>query len=78
MLEVVFKKECVGTDKHSYYGILNEKELVKNAGKLKKGIYVRFDWRNPNHILKQHKGYMLNQNPYYYVIEKAMGKEQFF
>ena len=24
MLEVVFKKECVGTDKHSYYGLTEE------------------------------------------------------
>jgi len=23
-LEVVFKKECVGTDKHSYHGLMQE------------------------------------------------------
>ena len=74
MLEVVFKREFVGTDKHSYYGLGQEPLLAKEDGKLKNGIYIRFDWRNPNHIIKNHSEYLLNQNIYYYVIEKSIGK----
>lgn len=50
-LEIVFKKEFVGTDKHSYFGFKKEKALVQNDQQLKCGIYIRFDWRNPNHVL---------------------------
>ena len=68
----------MGTDKHSYYGLGQEPLLAGKEGKLKNGIYIRFDWRNPNHIIKNHSEYLLNQNIYYYVIEKSIGKEIFF
>lgn len=46
--------------------------------KLKNGIYIRFDWRNPNHIVRKYPKYLLNMNLYYYVVEKSIGKEIFF
>jgi hypothetical protein len=53
-LEVVFKKYWVGTDKHAYYGLdssLYEDKIVNNSnnGLYSSGVYIRFDWRNPNH-----------------------------
>ncbi len=41
-------------------------------------MYVRFDWRNPNHFMPSHPGLYLNYDPYYYVVEKYFGKELFF
>jgi hypothetical protein len=54
------------------------KELVTSPSIYSKGIYVRFDWRNPNHFLPSHPNTVINQNPYYYLIEKHIGKERFF
>ncbi|CAF4362928.1 unnamed protein product, partial [Rotaria sp. Silwood2] len=41
------------------------------------GPYVRLDWRNPNHISPKTRK-SLNENPYYYIYEQAVGKEEFF
>lgn len=73
-LEIIFKKEFVGTDKHSYFGLKNEQAVVGEKGRLACGIYVRFDWRNPNHYLVADPSFALNQDPYYYVVEKYLGK----
>lgn len=72
-LEVVVKQDFVGTDKHSYYGF----PQVNPDGKYPSGPYVRFDWRNPNHLLKS-TGLPPSSNPYYYLAEEGMGKEEFF
>ena len=75
--EIVVKKYCEGTDKHSYYQIINSSDIVLKNGEYKSGPYVRFDWRNPNHIDKL-TGLSVGQNKYYYVFEKSIGKEAFF
>ncbi|CAF3371628.1 unnamed protein product [Rotaria sp. Silwood2] len=78
-VEIIVKQYCEGTDKNSFYDILqNEEIVVPNCNnKYVCGPYVRFDWRNPNHIsLKTRK--CLNKNPYYYIYEQAVGKEVFF
>lgn len=77
-MEIVFKKEFVGTDKHSYFMMEEHKDIVAAGNRYKNGIYVRFDWRNPNHYLKNHPKHILNLYPFYYIVEKALGKEQFF
>lgn len=76
-MEVVFKKELIGTDKHSYY-LFNQSGNVDEDSKYKQGIYVRFDWRNPNHMVKGLKPTLINLNPFYYIIERYIGKEKFF
>ena len=50
-LEIIFKKELLGTDKASYYYIKNNEEIVNKKNEYTGGVYIRFDWRNPNHIL---------------------------
>ena len=74
--EIVVKKYCEGTDKHSYYQLKTLKSTVLETGEYICGPYVRFDWRNPNHL--DITGKSPNENPYYYLIEEAMGKEKFF
>lgn len=80
-VEIVFKKEFIGTDKHSYFNLDRLGQLVnkdKLANKYSCGIYVRFDWRNPNHVLKDHPNYLISSQRYYYLVEKFVGKSQFF
>ena len=72
-LEIIFKKELVGTDKHSYFG-LGETGLASPEGRYGCGVYIRFDWRNPNHFLRSQPTHLLNSCPYYYLIEKHIGK----
>ena len=74
-LEVVFKRYCEGTDKHSYYNIRNVKQIVLDSGEYTNSLYIRFDWRNPNHTLN---GLNVTDSPYYYLIEEYEGKETFF
>lgn len=63
-IEVVVKKYCEGTDKHSYYKF---RERYTKDGLYVNGPYVRFDWRNPNHVdsegndLKELDGYYDNE-----------------
>jgi phosphoribosyl-ATP pyrophosphohydrolase len=74
--EIVVKKYCEGTDKHSYYGMAGS-DFVLATGEYKTGPYVRFDWRNPNHISVS-SGVSVSQNSYYYICEETIGKERFF
>ena len=74
--EIVVKKYCEGTDKHSYYGMASSDFVLEN-GEYKTGPYVRFDWRNPNHI-DVNTGFSVNNNMFYYLFEEAVGKEKFF
>ena len=49
-----------------------------SQGRYDGGIYVRFDWRNPNHIYEPLPESVINLDPYYYVVEKYLGKVVFF
>lgn len=77
-LELVFKRYCEGTDKHSYFGIKNINSIVLENGEYASGLYVRFDWRNPNHVIGGTMGQCVNSSPYYYVVESFDDKEPFF
>ena len=70
-IETVIKHEFVGTDKHSYVGLDTFPEVL-NAYQ---HDYVRFDWRNPNHLYDDKP---FNKNPFYYIVEQCLGKEEFF
>lgn len=73
-LEIVVKEYCEGTDKHSYY---KYKDYYTEDGKYKHGPYVRFDWRNPNHLTEN--GVDVREHlKNYYKLEKEIGKEEFF
>jgi hypothetical protein len=78
-VEIIVKRYCEGTDKHSFYDILENRQIVlpHHNGEYICGPYVRFDWRNPNHISPTTRK-CLNRNPYYYIYEHAVGKEVFF
>jgi hypothetical protein len=81
-VEIVFKKYWVGTDKHSYFGLdspaYSEKIVQQdNNGMYSSGVYIRFDWRNPNHTSCLTKT-ALADNPYYYTMEEYIGKNTFF
>lgn len=78
-VEIVVKRFCEGTDKHSFYQILNYQNIlqINNDYEYLSGPYVRFDWRNPNHISPNTKE-ALNNNPFYYLYEQSIGKEAFF
>lgn len=75
--EIVGKFNCEGTDKHSYYGLRTNSLLVKPSGEYNNGLYIRTDWRNPNHIYNTSKR-AVTENKYYYPAETIYGKEQFF
>ena len=77
-LELVFKRYCEGTDKHSYFGIRTNNKVVMESGEYVNGLYVRFDWRNPNHVIGGAMGSNVNSSPYYYLVETYEGKENFF
>jgi hypothetical protein len=64
----------LGTDKHSYQGIQSIGDIVDVNNCYANGVYIRFDWRNPNHIIKKYPNIVLNEDPFYYVIEKWVGK----
>ena len=74
-LEVVVKEYCEGTDKHSYYKYRDN--FTHSDGKYKHGPYVRFDWRNPNH-LTEHGIDVREAIPNYYKEEEKIGKLPFF
>jgi phosphoribosyl-AMP cyclohydrolase/phosphoribosylformimino-5-aminoimidazole carboxamide ribonucleotide (ProFAR) isomerase/phosphoribosyl-ATP pyrophosphohydrolase len=84
-IEVVVKRYCAGTDKYAYYGMVDmdnfcySKEEGMTDAKYKGGPYVRFDWRNPNHLLV-FNNIMRNpvESPWYYLYEAKVGKEKFF
>lgn len=73
-LEIVFKKEWLGTDKYSYMGMQKCRQICDANNCYAGGIYVRFDWRNPNHIFTVAPSITLNEDPYYYLVEKNVGK----
>ena len=75
-LEVCFKTRCQGTDKYSYHGMLKSPSVCLSTGEYVFGPYIRFDWRNPNHLNSQDCN--VCENPYYHVIESSIGKEAFF
>lgn len=75
--EIVIKKYCEGTDKHSYYQVRDNRDVVLETGEYVSGPYVRFDFRNPNHLCNR-TGKCVNENLYYYLVEEMFGKERFF
>ncbi len=77
-LELIFKRYCEGTDKHSYYGLKNVNQIVLESGEYSNSLYIRFDWRNPNHVIGGTSGINPNTHFCYYLIEEYEGKEQFF
>jgi phosphoribosyl-AMP cyclohydrolase/phosphoribosyl-ATP pyrophosphohydrolase/imidazole glycerol phosphate synthase subunit HisF len=77
-LEIIFKRYCEGTDKHSYYEIKKDRSIVLENGEYTNSMYIRFDWRNPNHVINGSMGVNVNESDYYYLIEKYEGKQLFF
>lgn len=75
--EIVGKFNCEGTDKHSYYGLRTNHLLVNPSGEYINGLYIRTDWRNPNHVYTSSKR-AVTENKYYYPAESYYGKERFF
>lgn len=78
-VEIVVKRFCEGTDKHSFYEILDNENIVltNSNNEYLIGPYVRFDWRNPNHISPSTKK-SLSKNLFYFIYEQSIGKEEFF
>lgn len=74
-LEVVVKEYVEGTDKHSYYKY--RERYTTEDGRYLRGPYVRFDWRNPNHL--DEDGVDIRESlEGYYEVERDMGKAAFF
>ncbi|KAI9146801.1 ATP phosphoribosyltransferase domain-containing protein [Paramyrothecium foliicola] len=73
-IENVYKEICAGTDKHSFFGIVSDPNITLPNGRYKRGPYVRFDWRNPNHT---YKGINPANHPLYYLMEASVGKDAF-
>ena len=74
-IETVYKELCAGTDKHSFFGMVTEPGITLPSGRYKRGPYVRFDWRNPNHVFK---GANPAAHPFYYLMEASVGKDVFY
>jgi phosphoribosylaminoimidazole-succinocarboxamide synthase len=74
-IETVYKELCSGTDKHSFFGMVTDPNVTLPTGQYKRGPYVRFDWRNPNHT---YKGVDPATHPFYHLIEASVGKEVFY
>jgi hypothetical protein len=75
MIETVYKELCAGTDKHSFFGMINHPSVTLPTGQYRRGPYVRFDWRNPNHT---YKGVNPATHPFYHLMEASVGKEAFY
>ncbi len=76
-VEIVVKRDYQGTDKYSYYDMGDIPAIVlPGSGQYATGPYVRFDWRNPNHLDKTSKR-AIGDSPFYYILECALGKEKF-
>ena len=77
--EIVVKRFCLGSDRHVLHGLANNRKLVDQmTGEYKAGPYVRFDWRNPNHVDRASKADPSQSCRYYYLVEEFYGKEPFF
>lgn len=74
-IETVYKAMCLGTDKHSFYGMRDSSAACLETGEYRGGPYVRFDWRNPNHT---YNGVNVADHPFYHLMEKSVGKEPFY
>lgn len=74
-IETVYKELCAGTDKHSFFGMVTDPNVTLPTGHYKRGPYVRFDWRNPNHT---YKGINPATHPFYYLMETSVGKDVFY
>ncbi|KAG9252267.1 uncharacterized protein F5Z01DRAFT_682750 [Emericellopsis atlantica] len=74
-IETVYKELCAGTDKHSFFGMVNDPSVTLPTGQYKRGPYVRFDWRNPNHT---YKGVNPATHPFYHLMEASVGKDVFY
>jgi hypothetical protein len=75
MIETVYKELCLGTDKHSFFGMANDSSVTLSTGQYRRGPYVRFDWRNPNHT---YKGVNPATHPFYHLMEASIGKDVFY
>lgn len=76
--EIVVKKKCEGTDKHSFHGIQRYDCITNDENNgYRNGLYVRFDWRNPNHVTPDGAN-VSDAIPHYYLLEQILGKEEFF
>ncbi|OAQ60401.1 ATP phosphoribosyltransferase domain-containing protein [Purpureocillium lilacinum] len=74
-IETVYKELCAGTDKHSFFGMVTDLNVTLPTGQYKRGPYVRFDWRNPNHT---YKGINPATHPFYHLMEESIGKDVFY
>ncbi|KAK1955778.1 hypothetical protein LY78DRAFT_686603 [Colletotrichum sublineola] len=74
-IETVYKELCAGTDKHSFYGMVTDPNVTLPTGQYKRGSYVRFDWRNPNHT---YKGINPATHSFYHLKEASAGKGVFY
>ncbi len=74
--EIVVKKYLEGTDKHSYYQMNKNKHIINENNEFTCGPYVRFDWRNPNHVVIQSG--LSPVDEFYYLVEEYFGKDVFF
>ncbi|KAI1827148.1 hypothetical protein F4861DRAFT_494201 [Xylaria intraflava] len=74
-IETVYKELCAGTDKHSFFGMATDPNVTLPTGQYKRGPYVRFDWRNPNHT---YKGVNPATHPFYHLMEASVGKDVFY
>ena len=74
-IETVYKELCAGTDKHSFFGMATDPSVTLPTGQYKRGPYVRFDWRNPNHM---YKGTNPATHPFYHLMEESVGKHAFY
>jgi phosphoribosylaminoimidazole-succinocarboxamide synthase len=74
-METVYKELCLGTDKHSFFDIVNHSSVTLPTGQYRRGPYVRFDWRNPNHTYKDINPAM---HPFYHLMEASVGKDVFY
>ena len=74
-IETVYKELCSATDKHSFFGMINDSNITLATGQYKRGPYVRFDWRNPNHI---YNGVDPATHPFYHLMEASVGKNAFY
>ncbi|KAL3428710.1 hypothetical protein BDV09DRAFT_201325 [Aspergillus tetrazonus] len=74
-IESVYKGICAGTDKHSFFGMATDPNVTLPSGQYKRGPYIRFDWRNPNHT---YKGVNPATHPFYHLMEASVGKDVFY
>lgn len=75
-IESTFKAYCTNADKHSFFDLTDNADIVYPDGQYKSGPYPSFIMKNPKHVTVEGK-INVSRSSYYYHLERHYGKQKF-